>query len=522
MFRNLFAVSVLLLAPLLGACHGRAGSGNTLGAGTSIISLSTATSIISPGETVVVSYNVNSNALSSAFIVSLASRNTTTLGSYQLGNWSYLTGNISSSKSIVIPETTPPGSYFLLGDFEGHCPQNNQLVDCGDIQSLPLTVTSPTATVIQPPVAPATVYAVTGNNKMTINWSAVSGATSYNVYYSTTTGLTDNIIKIAGVAAPFTLAGLVNGTTYYFVVSAVNDAGESPASAEKSAAPVPTGPGREWSAQIPGTTNYLKGIVWGNNQFVAVGGSGTILTSPDGVTWTSQTSGSTDDLNGIAWSGTTYVVVGGWRGDVLTSPDGTTWTTTSSGIRKYIHNVIWSGTQFVAVGMDAIMTSPDGTAWTASVSDTGGKEISSISWSGNKYVAVGEGPNGFLCYLSADGVNWYLQSVDSPYNGIFNIASSGSEFAVAGPGGAVFTSYYGTAWTAGTSGVSSDFNGIMWSGNQFIAIGAVGTMVTSSDGITWTLQTPATSGSLNAVAASDDKIVAVGGTETSAVIVTLP
>ncbi|TMH41738.1 MAG: hypothetical protein E6H56_06985 [Betaproteobacteria bacterium] len=57
-------------------------------------------------------------------------------------------------------------------------------------------------------------------------------------------------------------------------------------------------------------------------EFVAVGGasnSGTILTSPDGVTWTQRASGTVNTLSGVAWSGTKLVAVGN-TGTALTSP----------------------------------------------------------------------------------------------------------------------------------------------------------------------------------------------------------
>ena len=42
-----------------------------------------------------------------------------------------------------------------------------------------------------------------------------------------------------------------------------------------------------------------KEVTYGNNMFVTVGASGTILTSSDGIDWTEITSGSTFTLNGV-------------------------------------------------------------------------------------------------------------------------------------------------------------------------------------------------------------------------------
>ena len=49
--------------------------------------------------------------------------------------------------------------------------------------------------------------------------------------------------------------------------------------------------GLSWDNRTSGTTNSLCGkLTYGDSIFVVVGGSGTILTSSDGITWTSRTS----------------------------------------------------------------------------------------------------------------------------------------------------------------------------------------------------------------------------------------
>ena len=56
-----------------------------------------------------------------------------------------------------------------------------------------------------------------------------------------------------------------------------------------------------WSSQNPMYANVLS-ITYANSEFVAVGLSGTVITSPDGVTWTTQTSGTTNTLYALACS----------------------------------------------------------------------------------------------------------------------------------------------------------------------------------------------------------------------------
>lgn len=90
------------------------------------------------------------------------------------------------------------------------------------------------------PSAPTGLEATADDGQVTISWNEVSGATSYNIYWSTTPGVTKSTgQKIPGVTSSYTHTGLTNGTTYYYVVTAVNSTGESAESSEVSA--VPTG-----------------------------------------------------------------------------------------------------------------------------------------------------------------------------------------------------------------------------------------------------------------------------------------
>jgi len=102
--------------------------------------------------------------------------------------------------------------------------------------SAQVTATTNAATVVAP-VAPTGVTATGGAKQVSISWTAVSGATSYNVYSATATGVTKtNGAKIVNAANPYTQTGLLEGTTYYYIVTALNSGGEGVASAQVSAA----------------------------------------------------------------------------------------------------------------------------------------------------------------------------------------------------------------------------------------------------------------------------------------------
>jgi endoglucanase len=78
--------------------------------------------------------------------------------------------------------------------------------------------------------------AVPGDAQVALSWNAASGATTYYVYSSPTSGSGYTIIA-TNASLNFTNTGLSNGMLYYYVVRAANAAGESGDSTEASARP---------------------------------------------------------------------------------------------------------------------------------------------------------------------------------------------------------------------------------------------------------------------------------------------
>ncbi len=105
-----------------------------------------------------------------------------------------------------------------------------------------------------PPPTPTGLSATPGNTQVSLGWAASSGASSYNVKRFTTSGGPYTTVASGVSSTSYLNTGLNNGTTYYYVVSAVNSFGESPNSSEVSATPqaiVPPNPPTSLNATTP-------------------------------------------------------------------------------------------------------------------------------------------------------------------------------------------------------------------------------------------------------------------------------
>jgi len=88
----------------------------------------------------------------------------------------------------------------------------------------------------KPPAAPTCLTAAAGSGKITLNWNGpLSGAKGYNVKRSTATGGPYKTVATGVTSTTYTNTGLRPGVTYYYVATALNDAGESGHSNQASA-----------------------------------------------------------------------------------------------------------------------------------------------------------------------------------------------------------------------------------------------------------------------------------------------
>ncbi|MBI4745207.1 MAG: hypothetical protein HY786_01335 [Deltaproteobacteria bacterium] len=161
------------------------------------------------------------------------------------------------------------------------------------------------------PRPPGAVAAVAGDGQATVSWSTVDGATSYNLYMASQSGvnktnyasLTDGMSQI-GATSPYSHTGLTNGAAYYYVVTAVNSFGEGSESNEVAVTPTAT-PGSltvsgsvhyedkeygkwqdstgKWQAGFTGKTTY-KAVRYADVQAVDSAGGATIITGTTDAT----------------------------------------------------------------------------------------------------------------------------------------------------------------------------------------------------------------------------------------------
>ena len=270
--------------------------------------------------------------------------------------------------------------------------------------------------------------------------------------------------------------------------------------------------GTSWDNRTSGTTNNLYGVTYGNSTFVTVGDNGTILTSSDnGTSWTNKRTSSvtTNNLYGVTYANSTFVTVGD-NATILTSSDGTSWTNTSTKKRtlRYfsdadtnnLYGVTYGNGLFVTVGGNAtIFTSSDGTTWTER-DGLRSKWIDPQYFKGVTYrkgLFVLVGRNGRILN-SPDGITWKQRKSGTKYN-LVGITNGNGLFVGVGKNGQIVTSFDGNWWVKRTYVLPDWLNGVTYGNGTFVTVGDNGIMLTSSDGISWSKRTSVTTNSLGAV-----------------------
>ncbi|MHB1042486.1 MAG: S-layer homology domain-containing protein [Eubacteriales bacterium] len=350
---------------------------------------------------------------------------------------------------------------------------------------------------------------------------------------------------------------LENDSTYKVFILSVADGTNTTVNALSGASSGITLRMWNWANPRP-TGNTLKGAAYGNGLYVAVGDSGTILTSPDGTNWTNRTFDTTYNLNGVAYGKGIFVAVGA-SGTAFTSPDGIRWSCNSDAsnildLGAEIYGVAYGKGFFVAVCSDGkILTSPDGVNWIkrqdgansravaygngyfAAVGNNGkimtspdGRTWTSITNSGTPYTTenfygitygsgfVSVGTNGLIMY-SSTGASWTSTTASFDYMGSTYPVDSTITAVTYGNGrylsmvnGIILTSPDGATWTASLSAPSANTYGLAYGNSLFLAAGDNGIITLSPDGAIWTRRSSGTVNYIKGVVYDGSRFIAVG------------
>jgi len=259
-----------------------------------------------------------------------------------------------------------------------------------------------------------------------------------------------------------------------------------------------------WSTRTSGTPNDLNGVTYCNGTFIAVGSSGTILTSLDGVIWSAMSSGISNNLNGVTFGSGIFVAVGD-SGTILTSTDLATWTKKPAGTSEKLYSVAYGNDTFVAVGSSGtILTSTDSATWTKKPAGTS-NWLLGVIYANNKFVAVSNWGN---ILFSPDGATW--TNVSSGTSQALSGVAYGNGTFVAGDFATIVTSSDGLLWTERIPETNKWIFGVSYATGTFVAVGADGAIFSSPDGVYWTGRLSGTSDWLYGITYGNGTFVAVG------------
>ena len=209
---------------------------------------------------------------------------------------------------------------------------------------------------------------ITNNGLNDVAWNGIDTLVAVGdagVILNSPNGLADAWVDTSAANVPNALAGVTweNVNSQFMIVGA--------------GSAVLSGDGSNWSEEdlsnLPGAVN-LEDVAWLGDSYIAVGKSGTIVTSNiDGSAWTLQDAGANvanTSLNAVASSNDRIVVVG-TNGAILNSVNGVNWDLLANFTNNDLNDISWDGTQFSVVGSnDTFLTSPDGITWTSHVPGT--------------------------------------------------------------------------------------------------------------------------------------------------------
>jgi fibronectin type 3 domain-containing protein len=257
------------------------------------------------------------------------------------------------------------------------------------------------------PAAPTSVTASVYNGAVQLSWNVSSGATGYNVKRSAVSGGSYTTLASNVSSNNYTDSSVTAGSTYYYVIVAVNSDGPSPDSVEVSITVPALAPtnisatGSSGSATVSWTASTGATGYNVKRSTVSGGPYSTIASSVTAVTYT-----DTPLTNGITY----YYVISALTGSSESANSAQVSATPSSGAA--LNRTGWTATASANTfppsrALDGSSTS----RWTTSGSQVPGQYIqvnmgSAKTFNKIKLDSGTDYPASYAVYVSSDGTNW--------------------------------------------------------------------------------------------------------------------
>ena len=195
------------------------------------------------------------------------------------------TGAVLDSRSLAVFDS---GKY-LVWNVKGHV--KFRLTNVNSTNAVLSGIFLGGASSLPPPAPPTGLAGTPGDRIGTLSWQPSAGASSYNLKRSLTTGGPYASVKTGAIATTVIDTGLTNGTTYYYVATAVNANGESGNSNEVALIP-------QAGANV---ANFVKLDADTKGSWKGVYGSDGYLIQADGTSLPAFAQISVTDANSYTW-----------------------------------------------------------------------------------------------------------------------------------------------------------------------------------------------------------------------------
>jgi hypothetical protein len=276
-----------------------------------------------------------------------------------------------------------------------------------------------------------------------------------------------------------------------------------------------------WQPQWSGIEQSINSVTFGAGKFVAVGGLGAasmraILTSVDGIQWTvRELSPNGGVLFNVAFEEGRFIAVGN-SGALLTSLNGIEWQSITNVTRERLSGIAYGQGRFVVVGNGGIFSSTDAKNWTTNLA--GQLNLFDVAYGSGRFVAAGDDTR---FWVSTNGVVWSSLDTASPWP-LSRITSDGTHFVAGGESGTFAVSDNGLDWQIHTGGMSSLPSQIAMGNGRMAAVGLgslrldrnayglVNPLLSSADGQHWDPVFPPLEIAMSTVSFAGGQFIAFG------------